>query len=76
PEPREEFFEKIRTFVDGLPEKLREYHDLLTANEILQARTVETGLLPPEVAKDYGVTGPVARGSGIDYDLRRDDPYG
>ncbi|ELZ84864.1 NADH-quinone oxidoreductase chain c/d [Haloferax gibbonsii ATCC 33959] len=76
PEPREEFFEKIRTFVDGLPEKLREYHDLLTANEILQARTLETGILPPEVAKDYGVTGPVARGSGIDYDLRRDDPYG
>ncbi|KTG18800.1 NADH-quinone oxidoreductase subunit D [Haloferax profundi] len=76
PEPREEFFEKIRTFVDGLPAKLEEYHDLLTANEILQARTVDTGVLPPDVAKSYGVTGPVARGSGIDYDLRRDDPYG
>ncbi|WP_411968196.1 NADH-quinone oxidoreductase subunit D [Haloferax sp. YSSS75] len=76
PEPREEFFEKVRTFVDGLPEKLEEYHDLLTSNEIMQARTVDTGILPPDIAKSYGVTGPVARGSGIDYDLRRDDPYG
>ncbi|UVE49150.1 NADH-quinone oxidoreductase subunit D [Haloferax larsenii] len=76
PEPRESFFEKTRDFLDGLPERLREYHDLLTANEILQARTLDTGVLPPEVAKSYGVTGPVARGSGIDYDIRRDDPYG
>jgi len=76
PEPREEFFEKIRDFLDELPEALEEYHDLITGNEILQARTVDTGVLPPEVAKSYGATGPVARGSGIDYDLRRDDPYG
>ncbi|MFB6135537.1 MAG: NADH-quinone oxidoreductase subunit D, partial [Halobacteriaceae archaeon] len=76
PEPREEFFEKIRDFLDDLPEALEEYHDLITSNEILQMRTVNTGILPPEVAKSYGATGPVARGSGIDYDLRRDDPYG
>ncbi|MFC5972892.1 NADH-quinone oxidoreductase subunit D [Halomarina salina] len=76
PDPREEFFEKTRTFVDGLPARLSEYHDLLTANEIMQIRTLDTGHLDPEVAKRYGVTGPVARGSGIDYDLRRDDPYG
>ena len=76
PEPREEFFEKIRDFLDGLPEKLEEYHDLLTGNEIFQLRCVNTGVLEPEVAKSYGATGPVARASGIDYDLRRDDPYG
>jgi NADH-quinone oxidoreductase subunit C/D len=76
PEPREEFFDKIRNFTDELPEALEEYHDLVTGNEILQARTVGTGILPPEVAKSYGATGPVARGSGVDYDLRRDDPYG
>ncbi|WP_424019467.1 NADH-quinone oxidoreductase subunit D [Halorientalis pallida] len=76
PEPREEFFEKIRAFIDDLPEKLEEYHNLLTSNEILQVRTVDTGYLDPEVAKNYGATGPVARGSGIDYDIRRDDPYG
>jgi NADH-quinone oxidoreductase subunit C/D len=76
PEPREEFFERVREFVDGLPPKLAEYHDLLTSNEIFQIRCVDTGELPPAVAKQYGATGPVARGSGIDFDLRRDDPYG
>ncbi len=76
PEPREEFFEMTRDYLDRLPEHLEEYHDLVTGNEILQMRTIDTGILPPEVAKSYGATGPVARGSGIDYDLRRDDPYG
>jgi len=76
PEPRADFFELIRDFLDDLPEALEEYHDLITSNEILQSRTIDTGVLPPEVAKSYGATGPVARGSGIDYDLRRDDPYG
>ncbi|UIO99331.1 NADH-quinone oxidoreductase subunit D [Halobaculum sp. CBA1158] len=76
PEPREEFFEKTRDFLEDLPEALEEYHDLISGNEILQMRTIDTGVLPPEVAKNYGATGPVARGSGVDYDLRRDDPYG
>ncbi|MFB6244501.1 MAG: NADH-quinone oxidoreductase subunit D, partial [Halobaculum sp.] len=76
PEPREEFFETVRSFLDGLPAKLEEYHDLLTTNEIMQSRTIDTGVLPPEDARAYGVTGPVARASGIDYDVRRDDPYG
>ncbi|WP_135301909.1 NADH-quinone oxidoreductase subunit D [Haloarcula amylovorans] len=76
PDPREPFLEKIYSFLDSLPEKVREYHDLMTNNEILQMRTVDTGYLSPETAKAYGCTGPVARGSGVDYDLRRDDPYG
>ncbi len=76
PEPREDFFEKTRDFLDGLPEKLDEYHDLLTSNEIFQLRCVDTGVLDTETAKQYGVTGPVGRASGVDYDLRRDDPYG
>jgi NADH-quinone oxidoreductase subunit C/D len=76
PEPREEFFEDVRAFTDGLPEKLEEYHDLLTENEVFQLRCVDTGELPPAVAREYGCTGPVARGSGIDYDLRNEDPYG
>ncbi|SDY85894.1 NADH-quinone oxidoreductase subunit D [Halopenitus persicus] len=76
PELRDEFFEDVRAFTSDLPQKLEEYHDLLTSNEILQLRCIDTGELPPEKAKHYGATGPVARGSGIDYDLRRDDPYG
>ncbi|SDY23545.1 NADH-quinone oxidoreductase subunit D [Halobellus clavatus] len=76
PEPREEFLEDVRAFTNELPRKLAEYHDLLTSNEVFQVRCVDTGELPPAVAKQYGATGPVARASGIDYDLRRDDPYG
>ncbi len=76
PEPREEFFGKIRDFLDHLPGAAEEYHNLITRNEVFQLRCVDTGYLSPEVAKSYGCTGAVARASGIDYDLRRDDPYG
>ena len=76
PEPREEYFEKVRSVMDEFPNRLEEYHNLLTTNELFQMRVIDTGILPPEVAKNYGCTGPVLRGSGVDYDLRRDDPYG
>ncbi|WP_323171159.1 NADH-quinone oxidoreductase subunit D [Natrialba sp. PRR66] len=76
PEPRDEFIDKCRAFLDELPAKMDEYHALISGNEIFQIRTVNTGVLEPDVAKSYGCTGPVARASGIDYDLRRDDPYG
>jgi NADH-quinone oxidoreductase subunit C/D len=76
PEPREEFFEKTRDFLDELPAKIDEYNDMVTSNEIFQVRCIDTGVLEPEVAKSYGCTGPVARASGVDYDVRRDDPYG
>jgi len=76
PTPRQEFIDKVRQFIDELPGSLEEYHHLITNNELYQMRTVNTGILEPDVAKDYGVTGPVARASGVDYDVRRDDPYG
>jgi len=76
PEPRDKFLDKVRDFAADFPNRLQEYHNMLSSNEIFQMRVVDTGILPPEVAKSYGCTGPVARGSGIDYDLRRDDPYG
>ncbi|MFW6436234.1 MAG: NADH-quinone oxidoreductase subunit D [Halococcoides sp.] len=76
PDPREEFFADVRSFIDGFPDAIEEYHDLITGNEIFQMRCIDTGVLPPDLARSMGATGPVARGSGIDYDLRRDDPYG
>ncbi len=76
PEPRDRYFEKVREFTDQFPDRLEEYHNLLTNNELFQMRVIDTGILPPEEAKRYGCTGPVLRGSGVDYDLRRDDPYG
>ncbi|HBL31907.1 MAG TPA: NADH-quinone oxidoreductase subunit D [Acidobacteria bacterium] len=58
-----------------LPGKLDEYEELLTNNRIWKKRTVGIGVLPPEVAIDYGVTGPMLRGSGVRWDLRKALPY-
>jgi NADH-quinone oxidoreductase subunit C/D len=75
PEPRDEWFGKIRDFLDDLPEKMNEYRALIEGNELLMKRAKGTGVLEPEVAKEYGCTGPVLRGSGVGYDVREVDPY-
>jgi len=71
-----EFLEKARRFIDKMPGKIDEYESLLTRNEIFLGRTKNIGMLPPELAKEYSVTGPIARASGIGYDVRRAEPYG
>jgi NADH-quinone oxidoreductase subunit D len=48
---------------------------LVRGNEIFRARTRGVGALTPEMAQAYGVSGPIARASGVDFDLRRDEPY-
>jgi NADH-quinone oxidoreductase subunit D len=48
---------------------------LVRGNEIFRARTKGVGHLPPALAEAYGVSGPIARASGLDFDLRRDEPY-
>src|SRR5712692_5221619 len=68
--------EEIRRFVEVMPEKIDEYERLLTNNEIFLARTRNVGILPPELAIAYSATGPVLRASGVQYDVRRADPYG
>jgi NADH-quinone oxidoreductase subunit D len=59
-------------FLDQFLPVVEEYHALLTTNAIFVRRTAGIGVLPPEMAVDYGCTGPVLRGSGVDHDLRRD----
>ncbi len=61
--------------MDDFPSKVDEYEQLLTNNRIWKKRTVGIGVLPPDVAVDYGVTGPMLRGSGISWDLRKARPY-
>jgi NADH-quinone oxidoreductase subunit D len=56
-------------------ERLPDYEDLLVGNEIFKQRTIDVGVLDKEAAYSYGVTGPIARGSGADMDVRRDEPY-
>jgi NADH-quinone oxidoreductase subunit D len=67
--------DKCRELVELFPAKFDEYEGLLTNNRIWKLRTVGIGVLPPEVAIDYGVTGPMLRGSGIQWDLRKAMPY-
>jgi len=62
--------------VEGYPKFLDEYENLLTTNEILLARTQGVGRLPRELAIDAGVTGPMLRAAGVDYDIRKVDRYG
>jgi NADH-quinone oxidoreductase subunit C/D len=60
---------------ERLPRKLDELEQLLSDNEILVSRTKGIGVVPPEVAVAYGLTGPMARASGVAYDVRRAEPY-
>lgn len=70
-----EWSDAVLLFLDWLEKRIREYHTLLTRNSIFIKRTAGLGILSPEMAIDYGCTGPVLRGSGVDRDLRRDgDP--
>ncbi len=61
----------VRQVIDRLPD----YENLLLGNEIFKQRTIGVGVLEKEVAYSYGVSGPIARGSGIDFDVRKDEPY-
>lgn len=70
------FSERVRTFVEDLPRHLEEYETLLTDNLIWRQRTEGVGVLSAEDALRYGCTGPVLRGSGVDYDVRKAFPYG
>jgi NADH-quinone oxidoreductase subunit D len=66
------WLQKCEVFLDQLAPIIDEYHALLTTNAIFIKRTAGIGILTPEMAIDYGCTGPVLRGSGVDFDLRRD----
>ncbi|MCE5301610.1 MAG: NADH-quinone oxidoreductase subunit D [Planctomycetaceae bacterium] len=66
------WLKRCEEFLDQFPPVIEELHTLLTSNAIFVHRMVNVGVMPPEMAIDYGCTGPVLRGSGVDWDLRRD----
>ncbi|HEX6196838.1 MAG TPA: hypothetical protein VFZ37_13065 [Jiangellaceae bacterium] len=61
--------------VAGVRRRLPAIRDMVLGNEIFQARTKGVGVLDPRIVHAYGVSGPIARASGVDIDLRRDEPY-
>jgi NADH-quinone oxidoreductase subunit D len=58
-----------------LQRAIPDYEDLLIGNEIFKARTVGVGVLDPDLAVEYGVSGPILRASGVPYDVRKAEPY-
>lgn len=72
PGERYPFLEVLEMFLQWLEPRIWEYHTLLTRNAIFIKRTAGMGVLSREMAISYGCTGPVLRGSGVDFDLRRD----
>ena len=72
----EEWLNQARKVVAGLPKFADEFEALLVTNEILMARTQGVGILRPELAISAGVTGPLLRASGVNYDIRKVDHYG
>ncbi|MGC8852276.1 MAG: NADH dehydrogenase (quinone) subunit D [Hydrogenobacter sp.] len=65
----------IKAFIKDFPNRLKEYHQLLTRNRIWLRRTKDVGVITKEDVFNYGLTGPVARGSGVPYDVRKAEPY-
>lgn len=69
-------FEKlVRKFLKLMPEKLRDYEDLLTNNRIFISRTKGVAVISAEDAINWSLSGPMLRGSGIKHDLRKANPY-
>jgi len=66
------WLDQCEAFLRQFEPVIDELHAVLTSNAIFIRRTAKIGILPPEVAISYGCTGPVLRGSGVDWDLRRD----
>jgi NADH-quinone oxidoreductase subunit D len=70
------WIEQARQVVENYPRFLDEFEQLLSANEILLARTQGVGVLPPELAVNASITGPMLRACGVNYDIRKVDKYG
>ncbi|MGE3539244.1 MAG: NADH-quinone oxidoreductase subunit D [Candidatus Tectimicrobiota bacterium] len=69
------YLEKVSEFVDYFEPQVQELNTLLSMNKIFIERTATIGIMPPEVAISYGVGGPNLRGSGVRWDVRKEEPY-
>jgi NADH-quinone oxidoreductase subunit D len=66
---------QLGDYLDHLPDQIRLYEDLLTENRIWKMRLENVGIVSPEQALSWGCSGIMLRGSGIRYDLRKEEPY-
>ncbi len=71
----ENYLEEMLAFCDKFPNDLKDYEDLLDGNRIWRLRTENVGVVTKEQALNWGCTGVMLRGSGIKYDIRKEEPY-
>ena len=71
----EGWLDELKTFLEKMPENIKLYEDLLTENRIWKMRLEDVGVVSAEDALSWGCTGPMLRGSGIKYDIRKEEPY-
>jgi NADH-quinone oxidoreductase subunit D len=71
----DDFVAGCRAFIPRMRERLTLYRRLVTDNVIFRKRVEGIGMISPEICRQYGATGPVLRGSGIGYDVRKNEPY-
>jgi len=71
-----ELVQRLKAFLDTFPEKVHEYDSLIASNRIWLGRTKKVAVISAEDAISFGCTGPVLRGSGVAYDVRKFEPYG
>ena len=69
------FDRRVRQFLDDFPDAMNTFENLLSGNTLFQSRTKGIGIISPEDAIDWGLTGPCLRGSGVEIDVRRTNPY-
>jgi len=70
------WLKKVREFLKYFEPKIPELNELLSYNKIFVERLANVAVIPADVAIQYGVTGPNLRGAGVNWDLRKNDPYG
>ena len=70
-----DFIKRTTEFLDYFETQIPEYNEILTGNQIFIERTADIGVIPADVALNYGLTGPNLRASGHGYDLRKEEPY-
>jgi len=69
------FIKNTEEFLNYFEPQIVEYNNLLTTNKIFIERAADVGIIPADVGINFGVSGPSLRGSGVDYDLRKTEPY-
>jgi NADH-quinone oxidoreductase subunit D len=69
------WIDKVGQFVENMKRQMKEYHDLITGNEIFIQRTKGIGVVSPSLAIEYGLSGANLRVTGVDWDLRKNQPY-